>query len=469
MSRQKPGTDDGPKVRDPKRKKRVAGDSKQALEWWVPRHRNIEHAIDKLQIPPELFRKRLPAYDYRPPGPDQWRRIMSGRYKPAGGFIWASAQVFAELDLREGALDAKQWFKFIDHSESEVHNKHIERRTTTYAGGIAYHLTRLGVHRNRTFEEAGLFSKNNSRLCVDNVISLHLLNGSEGLPGSLIRVRETNGPPKLPRSVVENVGRVLVSGADRIKAFLTKTTLMPTDEDEGITIEVAPAKYSIRRAMQHASETIQNELIAQKLKLSDDPIYDSLEKLPNLLPCALHCDGVVITGDQKVLMAQRGRDANVGAMEWAVSTGEGMEWDKDRDHSGTLTPARTLWRGLKEELGLNEEWVKEEYKDSTTIRFLGLAFDLSTMLTFFSTVIEFPELPAGRALERARHHAKECGRENQDYATMEFTPEACASAVVTGVVSGRKLIDTARFNLLLASLHKFASPFEDALASFQKN
>src|SRR5262249_14090089 len=108
---------------------------------------------------------------------------------------------------------------------------------------IAHHLMRLGVLRNRIYEETRLFKKNNDRLCIGNVISIDVLNESTGISSSMITVLEGANGPCLPDYVREKIPTMRVQGSDRVKVFLRRAELRPVDEYRGITIEVVPAKY----------------------------------------------------------------------------------------------------------------------------------------------------------------------------------------------------------------------------------
>jgi transcriptional regulator with XRE-family HTH domain len=347
-----------------------------------------------------------------------------------------------------------------------VDEKPAPKIARDYAGGAAYHLHRLGVRQSRILQKAKFFSRNDERLCVGNAVSLYTLNGTEGIPTDLITFIQKARRPNLPEYIREKAKDVVIRGQNRTKVFLTRAEIKPLDENKGIAIEVAPARYSFRLAMQgQARKAIENDLIAGRVRLCDDPIFDDLPKQPTFLPCALHCDGIVLTDDGMVVLAQRSRNVSAGRLQWTASLGEGMEWNEDRDPAGRLHPIRAIWRGLDEELGLSEKWMHEELGSSPLVNFMDLAFDLTTFVFFFSTVVECPNLTGKHALSRARRHAKELGREQQDYALLEFTPEACARAITTGRVIGGKLADSGRFNLLIACLKKFETRFLDALAA----
>ncbi len=358
----------------------------------------------------------------------------------------------------------------IDPSKLEAtHLAEIKRKNDTQPdstqplplSSVARDLTRLGVTRARVFEQAGLFAGNEHRLCIGNVLSLYRFRGSRGISPNLIAVKENDHELPFPDYLQRTIPTVSVTGKNRLKAFVTNLQLAPLDQDEGAVVHLAPGPFSIKLAMDKCRAELARDLAARTLRLSDDPAYGPDQ--PPLLPCALHCDGLVLTSDRKVLLAQRGPSVHGHPLLWGASFGEGTEWNEDRDLNGQLHPLRTLWRGLGEELGLHRQWIEEEYGTTTRIRFMDVGFDYSNFALVFFAISDIPRLTSERAQARWEA-AYEKGRELRRVDVMEFSPEACAAAVVNGQVAGKQLVDGARFAIVVAALAEFGTEFETALA-----
>ena len=328
-------------------------------------------------------------------------------------------------------------------------------------GTIAGHFRRLVVDRHRVFNSSQYLLNNPGRKCIGPIISVKNLRGISGVPGDMLVLEEIAEELQFPPYVKVQIGKTQVSGRDGNKAALRWFNQLPLDANSGLsTLGVSRTKYRTKLAMREVKKKIHDDLIHERLRIVEDNTETVDDPAP-VLPCHLHCDSVVITGDRKILLAQRSGGVDIDKFEWAASFGESIEWDDDRGTDGKLHPVRTLWRGLEEELGLPEHWVVNRFGNNTKITFLELGFQTDSLIYILFSIIELPQLMITEALDRALHCRTD--GETKAFDSMDFTPSKCATAVVTGVVDGKKLNYAGRFGLLLASLNKFYTSFMEEL------
>ena len=354
--------------------------------------------------------------------------------------------------------------KYIRSRERLRPSAETEQRVADYTleGTVVGHLKRLAVPRNPAFTRFGYFLTNPDRKCIETIISVENLNGVEGVSGDMIVVKEIKDEIDFPPYLHAEILRTRVSGRDANKTALRGFCQMPLDVNLGTsTLEVSCTKYRTKIAMRAVRSQLLDDLLHNRLRIVENDIEVRNDSVP-VLPCHLHCDGLVITGDGKVLLAQRGSGVDLDAFQWASSFGESMEWDKDRGDNGKLHPLRTVWRGLQEELGLHEGWVMSRFGQTTRITFLELAFQIDSLIYIIFSMIEFPQLTVTEALDRARNYRTD--KEPRAFGSMEFSPSQCAAAIVSGSAGGKKLNHAGRFGLLLAALNRFDIRFLGELA-----
>ena len=263
---------------------------------------------------------------------------------------------------------------------------------------LAAHLKRLRVPRNPAFEQYGCFEDNADRKAVGSILSVNNLQGAIGLPVEMISVVENETPPQYAAYIEEEIDRTKVEGRDGNKVALTNWRQLPFDAEGGrMHLVVAPTKYRSKIAMRNLKPRIIRDLTEHRVRILGHD--DGREWLGPLLPCHLHCDGLVLTGDSKVLLAQRSRNVDIEALQWAASFGESVDWDADRDEGGALSPLRTILRGLDEELGLSESWQKARFGSAAKITFIELAFHVESVIYILFSIIELPQLGMEEALD----------------------------------------------------------------------
>lgn len=328
---------------------------------------------------------------------------------------------------------------------------------------IAAHLCRLGVEKYGLFEEAGLFEINPERSCIGRSISVGNFHGVTGVSPDFLVFEAFNDSVNLPSYATEALSTVRVTGRDRWKATLIALSQAPLDADGGITrFLVAGTPYSIKLALRASVGQLEHDIRSGKLGL----IEIQGDTTQPTLPCHLHCDGLVLTSDGHMLLAQRDGGVDIDPFQWGATFGEGIEWDLDRSFDGRVDPVRTIKRGMKEELGFDEAWLERRLgKKGLKITFLGVNFQADNLVYFINSLIELPEISVKEALIRARRHAKD--KEIRAFSAMVFSPTECAYAVATGRADGKQLVDSGRFAILLASLAKFEEEFCRELASLE--
>jgi len=332
---------------------------------------------------------------------------------------------------------------------------------------VAQRLMQLGVPRHEFYERAHFFENNSDRRCVDTTACIMPLRGQEGLAPDLIIFDDVDIPPGLHQCVERELDRLGNIGADRTKVALTAWSQSPIDADGGmLKMRVSPMKYSVKLAMRAAGNELLQGVVDRNVTLLGGG-SDAQGWPARLLPCHLHCDGLVLTGDSHILLTQRSDEVEIEKQRWAASFGESMEWDRDRGANKVLHPLHTLHWGLKEELGMDREWVEEHVKDHLKIRFLDLGFQLDNLVYVLFALIELPNVTIGEAMDHARSRRID-GGEIREVASMDFTAASCAAAVVSGYVEGRRLINAARFAIMLAAQHKFPVKFAAELERFAR-
>jgi nucleoside phosphorylase len=291
------------------------------------------------------------------------------------------------------------------------------------------------------------FKESSGGKAVGSIASLDHLRGSLGVSDGFIDVRETRSW-MYPSYITAEINRTTIEGRDGDKVALVGFTQLPIDVNEGrITLAVGPTKYSARVAMQRRRSQVEEDLAHGATHLVKNSHGVDAGQVP-VLPMQLHCDGLVITSDDKVLLARRGPAVDIDVLQWAASFGESMDWGQDRNSAGMLHPIETVWRGLEEELGLPKKWVIERGEPS--IRFMELGCQLDSLIYILFCIVRLPNIDIAEALHRAANHRTD--KEPDAFHYMDFTPEGCATAVVHGTTNGRTLNYSGRFALLLAGL-----------------
>jgi len=332
-------------------------------------------------------------------------------------------------------------------------------------GTIADNLKRLKVPRDEVFEKAGYFESNPDRKCIGPIVSIHSPRGTVGIGPEMIEFRESKRVISHPPYLKKAISAVTVTGRNGNKAMLTDWHQFPLDVDDGkLTLDVSRAKYSWKIAMRDVRPKLLNELTNAKIRILKDGSINDDQTAP-ILPCHLHCDALVLTGDDHIILAQRGTSVDLDKLQWAASFGEGIEWDSDRSTAHILHPLNTIWRGLNEELGLQEGWLQTRFGETAKITFMDLCFQVDSLIYLLFSIIEIPSLGVDEALDRARNHRTDT--ETRLFSSMKFCAENCVSAVVHGVTDGRTINYAGRYGILLAAITKLGSEFSRALSSFE--
>lgn len=319
---------------------------------------------------------------------------------------------------------------------------------------VAQRLLQLGVPRHGFYERAHFFEDNSDRRCVDTTACIMPLRGQEGLEPNLIAVDEIPVTPSMHQCVETQLEQLGDIGEDRTKVALTAWSQSPIDADGGkLKLRVSPMKYSVKLAMRAAGHELLQGVVDRDVTILGGGT-DARGWPARLLPCHLHCDGLVLTGDSHILLSQRSDECEIEKQRWGASFGEGMEWAEDRGTDGRLHPLHTIYRGLEQELGIDREWIEEHVKHHLKISFLDLGFQLDNLVYVLFSLIELPTITIEEALDHARSRRKD-GGEIREIVSMDFCPEQCASAIVSGYVEGRRLINAARFAILIAAQNKF--------------
>lgn len=324
---------------------------------------------------------------------------------------------------------------------------------------MAAHFNRLKVPRDSDLISAGLFNVDPDRKCIGTILSVETFRGTVGVDADKIQLRETNNPIALPDYVRDQIPHTKINGRDGDKVALVGWHQQPLDVNLGITeLEVVKTKYSTKVAMRQTSQRLRDDIVRRNFDLLG--AHAGTTGTSKNLPCHLHCDGLVLSGDGHVILAQRG-NVDIETGQWAASFGESMEWDEDRDATGALHPARTIWRGMEQELGLQEAWVRTRIGDASRITFLDLGFQIDSFIYILFALIELPGIGIAECLERARQFRTD--KEPVEFRSMSLLDENCVSSVVSGAIDGRKLNYSGRFGILLASLNKIGPSFRATL------
>jgi hypothetical protein len=327
---------------------------------------------------------------------------------------------------------------------------------------LTHHFGRLNVERNNAFVNAGYFDADPDRKCIGAIISVTSFRGVEGIAPSAIVLKQRLVAPSFPEYAQQTSSSVSLSGKDGNKVALTGWAQSPLDVDEGkVSLDVSLCKYSLKLAMREESARLINDLVNRKWSISNgdtpaDPISQPF------LPCLLHCDAVVLTSDNHVILAQRSGRVDIDEGQWAASFGESMDWDTDRGNTYGLHPVNTLWRGMKEELGLSQKWIEAHTTGAAEITFTELGFQIDSFIYILFSIVKLPNIASDVALERARYFRTD-NSEARIFSSVEFSERNCAEAVAFGHLGGKRLNYSGRFGLLLAALNQFGTKFIRAL------
>lgn len=185
--------------------------------------------------------------------------------------------------------------------------------------------------------------------------------------------------------------------------------------------------------------------------------------IPDLaaVPQQLRCHMIVVTQDDKILLAKRaGRDQVADRPgEWGISIGEGTDAKRDFDMAlGVVHPRRTVVEALKkhEELGLGDE-----IADRARTIFLGRIVEIDLFVSVLVCLIRV-RATASELNERLTMLARDGKGEIASVDFLDMNLRSCADVLLEpdytpqGNASLRgKVYATSRLGLLAAMIHEF--------------
>lgn len=444
-------------------------------EWWKRRVRVMQSLLQEKKIGSRNLQSWLEKYDFHRVSSRTFRRYFNEGQCPDDPSLFARS--FSRMvagrdgDDEDGRPNReKAYYALIMQDESAAGTEAVSSakdaalpRLANYPGTAQSEVGELGtplcLQPRQIFVDAGYLKERPFQKSVGDVLSLKVLRGSAGLAPGKIVVHETGPTPNLPDYVADAVLRTEIDGEIRNKAIITHFMQYTKDaRDMQVVLELGKTNYRIHRAMIDSCRgPIETDLVSGRFSVFDGvarPITHN-SVLPHF---ELHCDATVITKDNKIILAQRGGTNIVenNAYQWQASIGESLDWDEDR-HEGKLHPLRTIWRGMYEEIGLDEGWMKQRFGSTTEVIFLELGFSMNIFAHTLFAVVRCPDLEISEALERAANKRDDV--EQTDFGFMDFSANACASAFVSGEVDGKKLNDASRFNIMLAAEQEFSIEF----------
>ncbi len=408
----------------------------------------------------KLYRALSKHYKVGGMGWDYFEKIYKGDLRPGPyiAFLRAIVEALADLDGSIPERRAAQVRYYTQRLKIESTRPYMF--TTADPSTLAELLAKLDVPRDPFFEKAEFFKFNKNRKCIDTIIQLDHLCGAAGLPADLISARISTEAPSLPqyvldRALVEQRELKAKDEEDGFKAGLQSWIQLPDSAQKGrLTLTLAQTRYSTNLATRACREQIYQDFYEKRVRAFDDRLYDGIGVSPLRLSLNFHCDGMVIAGD-KIMLSQRGERTDDNPLVWQASFGQGMKWDEDRDKQGRLHPLRTVWKAMGHELGLHEDWIKENIWSGANVTFLEMGFTLRNFIAVLFSVIEIPDLDPKKAQERAENFRGD--KETRHFDFLDCNVEKCVTGIVEGQVDGKKINDCSRYNLLLVGLRRFNS------------
>jgi hypothetical protein len=305
-----------------------------------------------------------------------------------------------------------------------------------------------GVPSHRDLTDVDVARSIGAKFVVEDVLVEATFGGFRGVEASHILL-EAAPPPALPPYVYAMRESMPQPAKNRTKAYLAKWVPPIVDTDDYVTLytgsrdpvaSTGAYDYWTTKAVVQSASRIQQDVLDGKL---------DLQSLARRLDHVL----VVVTSDEKLLLACRG---NLGVVDnmagsWMTSVGESIDGDTDRDAAGVPSPMRAVARCLMEHDELN---LAESDLAGARVTYLGLATEWAYMYVNLIVLVEL-RVVADRVLDRA------LPGEHKDFAVIDFTPEACLDLIRRGTFKSKRfpepnpIVPASRVALLLSLFSRF--------------
>ncbi len=275
---------------------------------------------------------------------------------------------------------------------------------------LCRHLSRLGVSRRSPFGEVGF----RNTLAIDDIIELWCFPGAgrTGLRPHGIVTEQDSNKPELPPYVWTALTARPVPEWNNPLAFVTGCRPPISDVGGTLNLRLANRDWHLKESIQDCRSMLCTDISHRKINVADFPGFLSV--------------GITVESkrDRQLILPRRTQYLSDEPREWCLGVGENMHAEKDWKAPWGLHPHHTVLRGLREELGLQEEELS-----TADVRYLALGLSIEN----FSV-----NLFAHAVIDRTSDELREIAyarAEDREWDSLEAVPsniENCLDLVISG-------------------------------------
>jgi len=309
-------------------------------------------------------------------------------------------------------------------------------------------LLSFGVMVDPALQIEGVLTKLEAKFAIDDVVVDAEFAGFRGVEeDKLSLVLAVENRPKLPSYVYEAKEKIQRPDLNKKKAYLANWYGPIIDKGNAATLHIGYLDSSIRdgfydywttKAVLHSMPKLQQELTAGTLRLRE------LARRMDLVV-------VVVTADNKIVLARRSENVDNAQGHWMVSIGESLDPSTDLDKNGVPNPFIATRRCLEEydELNLSSSDIS-----SASLKALGIATEWRYLYANLIVLVQL-DIEFGRVKERATDG------EHTHVEGIDFTPEKCLPLIQYGRYESNSsnlsapIVPASRVALLMSLMSRF--------------
>ena len=306
-------------------------------------------------------------------------------------------------------------------------------------------LLSFGVKVNPALQKDDFLTTLEAKFAIDDVIVDAEFAGFRGVEeDKLSLVLDIENKPKLPSYVYEAKEKIQKPDLNKKKAYLANWYGPIIDKGNAATLHIGYLDsstsngfydYWTTKAVLHSISKLQEELINGTLRLRE------LARRMDLVV-------VVVTKDNKLVLARRSENVDNAQGHWMVSIGESLDPSTDLDKNGVPNPFIATRRCLEEydELNLSSTDV-----GGAQLKALGIATEWQYLYANLIVLVQL-DVEFGRVKERATDG------EHTHVEGVDFTPEKCLPLIQHGIYYSNlsaPIVPASRVALLMSLMSRY--------------
>jgi transcriptional regulator with XRE-family HTH domain len=385
----------------------------------------LEHLLRHNGMTDEAFAMRI-GVDAR-----TVRNWLRGDNRPLKSRLRQFLDVFkfqTDLELYGGAVA----------QDSHVDAPYMSLQERLLSCGVSIH----DDLRNAALERLG------AKFAIDDVIVDADFAGYRGVASNQFVVQPASvGRPCLPDYVYEARGKIPSPRLNKRKAYLESWSAPIIDQGNIVTLQIGHFDERVPGGRYDYWTTL---AVLNRLPILHQELLDGTLRLRELAR-RLDLVVVVVTADERLVLARRSNQVDNAQGQWMASVGESLDPSVDTNANGVSDPLIATRRCLGEHDELN---LSASDVSGSRLRILGLATEWQYLYVNLIVLVEL-----NVEYERVKDRASE--GEHTHFDSLEFSTEACLPLVKygrhEGTLSGQSgaLVPASRVALLMSLINRF--------------